>query len=283
MRKSLWLIGAATAISLATTSLALCGPTAGYGAATVDGNLSDWTGVTWNSFDTTYDSSPTDVTDGAWAAKWTADKIYMAVKVKDTAHVFKDSYTGWAARDAIEIYTHVNGTGSTDYSQYQESAQEWTVGLKTTADGAVWKTVGDPISYGNYTVSNSEMNVAGSVSGDWLYYEAAITPYQYFAGRRALYDSANLAHPSSVTSTLSKNQVIGLDCTAVTNDGVSSSYGIAGYAGMKCSTLNQSVIGSWAADYSRFAQVTLIPEPSTVAIVVTGALSLLAYAWRKRR
>jgi hypothetical protein len=29
--------------------------------------------------------------------------------------------------------------------------------------------------------------------------------------------------------------------------------------------------------------VTLAPEPSSVVLLVAGALSLLAYAWRKRK
>jgi hypothetical protein len=262
-------------MSLVTASPAFCVVTIDRGTANVDGDLSDWTGVTWNAFDKTYDSTPSDIAEGGWAAKWTADKIYMAVKVRDTAHHFTDTYDDWNTRDGIELYTHTTGTTG-GYSDTQEIAQEWAVGMKTTADGALWKTVGYPTVYGAYTPTDTELKAAGKIDGQWLYYEAAITPYEYFGGR---------AGKTSVVSSLHEGQVIGLDCTAVGNNGVKTEANTTGYTGMMCSQLGRdnSLIGSWSADYSRFAQVTLVPEPSTVAFLVTGVLSLLAYAWRKRK
>ena len=111
-----------------------------YGSATVDGDLSDWAGTSWNSFDTVYDSSPIDIAGGAWSARWTENKVYFAVKVQDTAHVFTDSYTGWASRDAVELYIHTTGSCG-DYGGMQEPAQEWAVGMKSAADGSVWTDI----------------------------------------------------------------------------------------------------------------------------------------------
>jgi hypothetical protein len=249
MSKTSSMIGLALVASLALATQAFGGPPLPipYATATVDGDLSDWSGASWNTFDTVYDSDPWDIVDGGWAARWTVDKVYMAVKVRDTSHAFTDSYTEWNVRDAVELYIHTTGTVNegTDfrYDVYQEGAQEWAVGMKTAADGSVWTTNGYPPGYGAYEPTPSQIVTAGSIVGEWLYYEAALTPFEYFGGRKGVAD---------VVSPLSAGMTIGLDCTA---DGCDP---IMGYTGMKISALDQSVVGAWFMDWSRFSQHELL-------------------------
>jgi hypothetical protein len=246
-----------------------------YGTATVDGDLSDWAGATWNSFDTVYDSAPIDIAEGAWSARWTPDKVYIAVRVRDTAHVFADSYgangAAWAERDATELYLHTTGHNADpldySYSVFEEPAQQWTIGMKTAADGSVWGTIGYPPGYQapstvgvDYVPTVDQLVIAGSINGQWLYYEAAITPLEYFGGLKGNPD---------VSSPLSAGDTIGLDVTAVSNDGVSSNYNIPGYAGMKCNgALSRTQIGGWSANYSLYAQQVLGPVTYTATVKV---------------
>ncbi|MCX7427357.1 MAG: PEP-CTERM sorting domain-containing protein [Planctomycetia bacterium] len=260
MRRTFSATGIVLVASLAFVSQAFCGPPLPipYGTATVDGDLSDWSGAIWNVFDTVYDGVPDDINseivDGGWTARWTAKKVYMAVKVRDTAHCFTDSYTAWDAKDAVELYIHTTGTviegeQPCRYDVDQEGAQEWAVGMKTAADGSVWTTNGYPPGYGEFEPTPSQIVAAGSIDGEWLYYEAAMTPFEYFGGRK---DPV----VADVVSELGAGMTIGLDCTAVGVDP------ILGYRGMKISALDQSVIGSWFADWSRFSQHELLPKPS---------------------
>jgi hypothetical protein len=130
--------------------------------------------------------------------------------------------------------------------------------MKTAADGSVWSTCGYPPLFGDFEPNPSQFVAAGSIDGDWLYYEAAMTPFEYFGGRM---DPV----AADVVSPLWAGMTIGVDCTAVGNDQfISSSYGIPGYSGMKCSALDQSVIGGWSANWSRFAQHELLPIANPV-------------------
>jgi len=204
---------------------------------TVDGDLSDWSGAIWHTFDTVYDGNPVDIIDGAWAAYWKENKIYMAVKVNDTAHSFTDSYVDWDARDAVELYIHTTGSGNTtSYAIYQEPAQEWTVGIKDSDRANVWSTNGYPAWYGDYTPEPNVFFAKATIDGQWIYYEAEITPYDYFGGRRT-------PPVASVVSPLYGGMIVGLDCIAIGNNG--------GYTGMKSSG---EKAGSLFEDYSLFAK-----------------------------
>ena len=153
----------------------------------------------------------------------------------------------------MELYIHTTGTviegeQPCRYDVDQEGAQEWAVGIKTAADGSVWITNGYPPAYGEFEPTPSQIVAAGDIVDEWLYYEAAITPFEYFGGRK---DPV----AADVVSELGAGMTIGLDCTAVGVDP------LLGYRGMKYSALDQSVIGSWFLDWSRFSQHELLPGP----------------------
>jgi hypothetical protein len=185
------------------------------GSATIDGNLSDWSGVTWTTLDHTLAAVSeselnADVPEAYYAARWLENKIYVAVKVRDTMHYFRDVYTEWTSRDAIEIFLHTNGDGPLDYSVSNTIAQQYAVGIKDSDHGAVWATVG---ANGDTNLSTypSVAKAAGKVDGEWLYYEVEITPYTYFG----LVKDGNLS--TSVISQLTSTLVIGLDVEVISN------------------------------------------------------------------
>lgn len=270
-RKRKHITAIAFVVGLTLASQAFGGPVIPRGTAIVDGNLSDWAGATWNAFNTQYDGLTPDIAEGGWTARWIDAKVYMAVKVRDTAHYFTNTYTDWNARDAVEMYIHTTGTGGLGpggaYELYQEPAQEWIVGMTAAANGTLWMTNGYPPRDGDFTPMADQFVAAGSIDGQWLYYEAAITPFEYFGGRRS-------PPVADVVSPLSANMIIGLDCMAVGHDATA-------YTGMKCSALGQTG-GEWYAYYDRISQSTL-PEPGAIVLLAIGLTGLLAYAWRRRK
>jgi hypothetical protein len=212
-------------------------PTTIYrGTAAVDANLADWSDAQWTPLSEVYNGTPTDIAEGYYAAKWdpNGNKIYVAAKVRDTSHKFLDSYTAWDARDAIEIYIHTNGTGSTSYySTNQDTAQEYTVGIKDTNRLTVWKAVGN----GFAVPISANFQAAGQEVGDWLYYEAAITPFEFFGG---------LLSQPNVLSPVGLGYVIGLDVCAVGNNGT--------YTGMR----SENLMTGKSGDYNQFGLHRLI-------------------------
>jgi hypothetical protein len=172
-----------------------------------------------------------DIPEAYYAARWQADKIYLAVKVRDTSHYFTDSYSSATARDAIEIYLHTDNNGNVAYQTNQAVAQQYVVGMKPSCD-AVWlTTVG---SNGCYDLSGTPevATAAGRIDGEWIYYEIAITPYTYFG----LLESNNLN--TSVISTLFTGEVIGLDVCVVGNSAGT-------YTGMKSENTDTGKWCNW--------------------------------------
>jgi len=249
-----------------------------YGSAVVDGNLDEWADATWNSFDNVYDSNPVDIVDGAWAARWTPDWVYVAVKIQDSSHILLDEYTDWYSKDATEMYIHTTGSGG-GYSDLQEPAQEWVTGMKSAADGSTWSTLGYPPAYPapytniDYQATVNEYVTAGSISGQWYYYEAKIKPMEYFAGLYNRTVTMPMMKKQNIVTTLAAGAILGMDVTALSNDGVSTSYGLSGYAGMKNHLFTDQgsayVIGGWSAYYERIAQHTLGPVAYTATAKVT--------------
>ena len=226
---------------------------------TVDGYFDDWDGTDWRPFDRVYDGNPVDIADGsAWAAKWGAGgtKVYMAVKVKDTDHFFTNTYTEWDARDTVEMLMNTTGTdigpyGTNNFPNYQEQAQEWTVGIKNSDRNSVWTALGHwPTNH--YTPSQDEYMAKGHEDGEWLYYEAAIATLEYCGGIRG---------HANILSIHSEGDIIRTDAALV-------GHGANGYTGMKTS----GHIGpGWYYQYWLLAQHELLRTG------VKGIVTLLDY------
>ncbi len=167
---------------------------------------------------------------------------------------------------------HTTGGSFTNYVQYQEPAQHWICGFMNSEEvgnynpGTLWTALGDPYTYGNYQVTNDEFEAVGQISGDWLYYEAEMTPYQFFSGRWNLNNPAS--QQTSVVSPLAENQNINLGVTITANDGGSVGYdSIPGYRGMASET---TVNAGWWEYWNYVLQRTLIRTGVTGTITLQG-------------
>ena len=232
----------------------------------VNGDLSDWAGAEWAPLDQNYYLDPsTDIAEAYYAAKWgdNGNKVYIAVKVRDTFHKFTNVYTDWDERDAVELYIHTTGTGPIDYSSTQADAQQYTIGFNIAETG-LWSSVGYNPPNGNPTPAGA-FEAFGSIDGEWLYYEAALTPYHYFR-----LDGSGLQ-----VSTLSSGQVIGLDVVAACHDAVE-------FVGMKSENTksgkssNYNSIGlHLLVSISNIAEVKTAPDGASVDIsaIVSAAFS----------
>jgi LysM repeat protein len=190
--------------------------TISYGSVTVDGDLSDWSSATWAPLNKVYDGVPYDIGDAFYAAKWQNGKIYVAVKVYDDAHAFAVSYgstdgSTWGDHDHIELYIHTFGTVG-GYSGSWECAQQYIVGIVAGTTDSVWTSLAGTGS----VPASANLVAAGKVDGYWIYYEVAMTPFDYFGG---------YVNKDSIVTKLFSGEIIGLDVCALGNDGA--------YTGMK--------------------------------------------------
>jgi hypothetical protein len=185
------------------------------GSVRVDGDLFDWADATWAPMDQDYDRNiADDITEAYYAAKWQGNKIYVAVKVHDTAQYLLDTYTAWNVRDAIEIYLHTDSVTDVTYAKVT-TAQQYIVGIKASNNNDVWTAIGGggiayPLEENNFSGLGQ---AAGRVYGEWLYYEVSITPYTYLG----YLETNDLL--TSVASNLHNGDVIGLDVNAIAYNG----------------------------------------------------------------
>jgi hypothetical protein len=205
------------------------------GSATVDGDLSDWVGADWTALNINYDGSATDVLDASFTARWSEDRVYVAVKVRDTAHKFADIYTDWAARDGMEVYLHTTGNGP-DHFPFCETAQQYTFGFNA-AGTSVWAALGNSSMYSSTNpvylptmfivpADADYCTSAGQINGEWLYYEVSVKPFDFLGVVKG---------GASVASPLALADVIRLDVVVVANNGSTSAgtWNVPGYTGMK--------------------------------------------------
>jgi hypothetical protein len=193
------------------------------GTATVDGDLSEWSNATWAPLDQIYNITgstvgalETDVPEAYYAARWTSNKVYVAVKVRDASHYFTEGYVNWNSCDAIEVYLHTDNNNLDAYPTYNRSAQQYVVGIKNSDPSKAWLTVG---SYGRFDLNNRPevARAVGKVVGQWIYYEVEMTPFTYLG----LEEAGDLS--TSIITTLKVDDVIGLDVTVVAHNGTSFS------------------------------------------------------------
>jgi hypothetical protein len=183
-----------TVLLLAVTTVTFGQATIPEGTATIDGDLSDWAGVSWIDADLLYYSDedpdvwPPDVTLGTakWAARWSSETnlIYLAATLEDNDQILTTEYDAWNTRDAVEVYIDGGNTDATPYSWgnpvegggEMRSAQQWVVG----ADGSTgpegdgyWQTLG-----ANAIPEGAVPEAAVSLEGATISYEIAMTPWE---------------------------------------------------------------------------------------------------------
>jgi hypothetical protein len=244
-----------------------------YGSAIIDGNFSDWSGATWvpldklNDLTGTAESLQQDVPEAYYTARWQENKIYVAVKVRDTDPEFTDNYSDWNVRDAIEVFLHTDGTGPVNYSYSANNtlAQQYVFGIKNSNHNAVWATVGtggvqDLATYPEVAAAS------GTYDGEWVYCEMAITPYTYFG----LMAEGNLS--TSVITNLTNTQIIGLDVEVMSNSGG----GASGYLGKRSENNLQPKWNNWANFGQHNLSVKVSGDANSDGAVDVGDLGILA-------
>jgi hypothetical protein len=208
------------------------GPATIYnGTATVNGNLSEWSNATWTPMTVDYNSVPTDITSASYAVRWSAEKVYMAVKVQDASHYLSDDYWGWNTQDGLELYIHTNGVGDASYPNC-EIAQQYSMGLQSGGQ-SVWTIFGNNSMYPSNMMTvpgNLSFEAAGSVSGEWLYYEIAMTPFEFCGA---------VSGKDNVISSLQAGDIIGIDVI------VTSANSNGTYTGMKCENNKTAKAANW--------------------------------------
>jgi hypothetical protein len=242
------------------------------GSAAVDGDLSDWAGSTWAPLDKMYDgvnaTDPLDVTEAAYTARWNPadNKIYVAIRVRDTQHAFVETYQSWSGQDAVEIYLHTTSVDGFSYKADQSTAQQYVVGLTGETTNQVWAIMSDK----GVLPESTGFIAAGKTGSDgWICYEASVNPFKYFGG---------LLSPvqPNIGSTLMIGDVIGLDVCVVSNDGTTNPgiWGEPGYNGMKG---ENQLIGK-SADWRQIALHRLVypGDANCDSLVDVGDLGILA-------
>jgi hypothetical protein len=234
------------------------------GSAVVDGDLADWAGASWAPIDQNYNGTADDVIEAYYAAKWQANKVYVAVKVRDIAHKLTDTYTAWNSRDAIEVYLHTDNSGSASYTN-ATTAQQYIVGITNSNPNQVWTALGGggvatALQGSNFSGIGS---AAGRVSGYWMYYELELTPFQYLG----FLETGNLA--TTVNSNLKTGDIIGLDVNVMAHDG-------SDFTGIK----SENLLGNKHIDWTQFGLhrlASLIPgDANGDSMVDVGDLGILA-------
>ena len=190
------------------------------GSATVDGNLSEWTGATWFPMTIPYDQASLIILPGlanaAFALRYDSTYVYVAVKYQDPTAGFQNSYLGWNGQDGIELYMNA-GNWDQEYGPFGFPAetnyahgQQFIIGKKI-ATSTTWQSWGDAQG-----VTQDILSSAVTTGADnWIYFEARIKPY-------ALYDRPT---NGGTLAAMTPGTKIGFDLCAVDR-------GTSGYLGM---------------------------------------------------
>jgi hypothetical protein len=224
------------------------------GVVTVDGNLNEWSGnVCWYPLNMVYDATPTDIKTARFALRWneTTNKIYAAIVVDDTIHIFKDIYDTWNASDRLEIYCQGDSEGGTGWQYRYDKAQQYYIAPGTLDNSWVTWAQGENIN------SDAGLEYAVKVVNHQIIYEVGVTPFDNYGG---------LTKDPTVVSILHEGHTIGFDVVALTR------YNPTGY-GM----LSENLMRHKSVDAGQFAQYTLIEDdrlPEEFPIIPAGTFDM---------
>jgi len=209
------------------------------GSVVVDGDLSEWSdGVQWLPLDKIYCGYPVDVSQAKCALRWNpdTDKIYVAVVVQDSNHIFTDEYIKWDAGDRIEIYSQGSAQGGTDWLGVYDVAQQYMIGPNTS--GGSWATW----AYGEALGADVSLEYAVTVNGDQIIYETGVLMFDHYGG---------FSRADTIVTGLKPGHVVGFDVL------VSSRWGSNGF-GM----LSENLMTGKSGNAAQFAKYTLVEKRS---------------------
>lgn len=155
----------------------------------VDSLLGDWTDPCWIDLDLNYWSNPVDIVSAKYTPCWDPcnDKIYVAVIVDDTDHVFNASPVAWNSCDRMELYVQADPNGGDNWgytaSQNFDKAQHYSIGY-TDILSWTWQVFGvDNYLPGELDLGDTEFEAFSRRTGTTLVYEVGAKAWAWYAGR----------------------------------------------------------------------------------------------------
>ena len=219
-----------------------------HGSVIVDGDLNEWAGAKWIPLDKVYYGYPNDINIAKFALCWNKDtnKIYAAVIVDDTDHVFRDDYGNWDASDRIEVYSQGDAAGGSGWSGVYDVAQQYMVAPDTM--GGCWATWG----LGQTIEPEAGFEYAVIDYGGPLIYEVGVQMFDNYGARSG---------GETVITNLSTGHIVRFDVLANTR------WGQEGF-GM----LSENTMTGKHKNADNIAIYTLVEQPGEQCILLAADL-----------
>jgi hypothetical protein len=218
------------------------------GSVVVDGDLSDWPGsVEWIELDKVYAGSPNDVSEARFALQWddTTDKVYAAVVVNDTSHVFLDKYVTWDASDRLEVYSQGDAEGGTGWNGIYDEAQQYYVAPDTI--GGSWATW----ALGETLGADAGLEYAVDVKGMQIIYEVGVRQFDNYGG---------FSGGETLLTELHAGHIVGFDLAACTR-----------WDTVNFGMLSENLMTGKYRDAGKFARYILVDEIFSADLDGNGA------------
>jgi len=220
------------------------------GSVVVDGDLGDWPeDVEWRRLDKVYWGNPNDVSKARFALQWdgVTDKVYAAVVVNDTDHVFTDEYVSWDASDRIEVYSQGDAEGGTGWYGIYDAAQQYYVAPDTIGGSwATWALGGTP-------GTDVGLEYAVNVNGAQIIYEVGVRQFDNYGG---------LSGGETVLTDLYAGHVVDFDVVACTR-----------WDTVNFGMLSENLMTGKHKDAGKFAKYLLVDEIFSVDLDGNGVVN----------
>jgi len=231
------------------------------GSVVVDGDLSDWpASVEWRELDKVYWGNPNDVSVARFALQWddVIDKVYAAVVVNDTNHVFLDEYVYWNASDRIEVYSQGDAEGGTGWSGIYDVAQHYYVAPDTI--GGSWTTW----ALGGTLGEDAGLEYAVGVDGAEIIYEVGVRMFDNYG---------NFSGGETLLTDLHAGHVVGFDIVVCTR-----------WDTVNFGMLSENLMTGKFNDAGKFAKYMLVDEIFSIdldgnGVIDYGDVRVLADNW----
>jgi hypothetical protein len=207
------------------------------GSVVVDGDFNDWPeDVEWQELDEVYWGNPNDVSGARFALQWDANKnkIYAAVVVNDTSHVFLDEYLAWDASDLLEVYSQGDAEDGAGWNGIYDVAQQYYVAPDTY--GESWATWARGLTLG----PDVGLEYAVDVNGPQIIYEVGVRGFDNYGG---------FSGGETVVTDLHAGHVVGFDLVVCTRSDAND-FGM----------LSENLMTYKYNDASRFAKYLLVDK-----------------------